>query len=142
MAEEQDNLKLSFQKANDEVKSWLDFKKVSDVKRLMMNDNIKRLIYAFADGRLVMDADTKVITQTLKFPIGKDASVKELKFRPRIPIIEAQTRLAEVKEEDGIGRVLAYVGAATGEMSSVVGLMDAEDYHLSADLVVFFMMLN
>jgi hypothetical protein len=134
------DLKLSFEQAAKEVKEWLNFKKVNDFKRVNGEDNIGRLIRGFAFGTLVMDPDTKVITQKLLFPVGKEIQITELKFKPRIEISEVQSRLTGVGPDDGVGRALAYISAATGESSAVISKLDPEDYHLSGDLVVFFMM--
>jgi hypothetical protein len=129
---------LSIDKAADEIVAWLDLKKISFAKRAAAAANIARLINAVAEGVLVVDPATKKITQKLKFPVGKDEAVKELEFKPRLAVGDVQSRLSSAGN-DAVARVLAYVGAATGEDAAVLGKMDSEDYHLSGDLVVFFM---
>jgi hypothetical protein len=130
---------ISQEQAQKEVDSWLDFKKVSEKKRLSCKGNIDRLVDALCEGHLILDPATKVFTQKLKFPFGKEVEVSELKFKPRITVSDAQSRTLNVVQGDGYGNAFAYIAAATGEDMNVISKMDPEDYYLSGDLVVFFM---
>lgn len=121
-----------------EVEKWLDYKKISAVKKLACATNILRIVDAMCMGALVMDPTTMIITQKLKFPFGLEAKVDELKFKPRITVDDIQSRLGSVGNT-GVDRVRAYIAAATGEDVNVLGKMDTEDNHLAGDLVVFFM---
>lgn len=124
--------------ATEELKKWLDYKKISDLKRAGSDANLNRLIVAIATGVLSIDPTTMVVTQKLKFPLGEDNAVTELKYKPRLQISTIHDKLSEFPN-DGVGRVLAYICAATVELKAVIEKLDSEDYHTGGDIVVFFM---
>lgn len=122
-----------------EVGEWLDFKKVSFRKREKAKENIERIAEAIEDGILVLNPETKEFTQTLKFPIGKDESITELKFKPNLIVGDIQSQLVGVPADDGYGRAFAHIAAATEEDRNVIAKMNFEDYSIAGDLVIFFM---
>lgn len=128
---------ISQEQAETEVSQWLDFKRVSLSKQGSCAENIARIAGGIQNGDLVLNPETKEFTLKLKFPIGKTGSITELKFKPRLAVGDVKSRLDGVN--DPLTRVLAYIGAATGEAVEVVAKMDNEDYHAAADLVIFFM---
>jgi hypothetical protein len=130
---------VSKEQAFKEVNNWLDFKKVSESKRLKAKANIKRIAEGFMDGLLEMDPESRVITQNLKFPFPNEMELNKLRFKPTLEVQEIQKRLVGVSAKDGYGRAFAHIAAATGEDKTVIAKMNYEDYSLSGDLVIFFM---
>lgn len=130
---------LSLEQAQKEVNSWLDFKKVSLKKRETLSENIEKIVDGFVTGELTLNPDTFEIIQTLNFPFGEEVKVKTLTFKPRITVGEFQQNMTNVKTDDGYGRVFAYIAALTGQHKAVISKMDADDYSLSSNIVVFFM---
>jgi hypothetical protein len=122
--------------AINEVKSWLDFKKISDQKRIALQVYVNRIAKALAYGKLILDPESKIFKMILSFPIGKEGSITELKFKPRLTVTDIQNHLAGARTDEETN--VAYISSATGEAPSVIGMLDLEDYHLAGDLVIFF----
>lgn len=125
--------------AMKEVEKWLDFKKVSLKKREEYENNIESLAEAISMGDVVLEADTHVLIQKLKFPLGKDGTVKELKFQPRLDVDTLHINLEGLKATNGDGRLLAHVCALTGQTKGVCKKLDTEDYGLSKGIASFFL---
>ena len=126
---------VSKEQAQKEVDAFLDFKRISSGKRIACEKNIERLVDAVCDGTLVINEDTKEITQKLHFPV----SFSELKYKPRLTAKQIQNATNGLKPEDSMGRAFGYIACATGEDRNVVASMDAEDYSIAGDIVIFFM---
>ena len=134
--------KVTFEVASAEVNGWLDYKKVSDKKRETYKDAIEALTDAVVTGRLVIDADTKAITQVLLFPITDTKGTvvtDKLVFKPRITQMELKNRMTGVKPGDGDGRIMAYAAALTDSAAGILGKLDTEDYALVQSITVFFL---
>lgn len=131
--------KLNRESAEAEVNSWLDYKKISDKKRESYKDNIESLIDAMVEGILTLDDKEKVITQGLKFPIGEEMKVSELKYRPRITVGMVQAHMAGVKATDADGRITAYVAALTSQPKELIKKLDTEDNAVAQSIAIFFL---
>ena len=121
-----------------EIEKWLDFKKISNEKRIDKADQIEALEREICDGVLVMD-DNFVFKQTLKFPFGDEVKITELSYKPRISVGVVHAHLANVKAQDVDGRILAYVAALTAQPKKLIQGMDSEDYGTAQNIAVFFL---
>lgn len=130
---------VSIEIAIKEVTEWLDYKKVSESKRIERKKEIETLASAISEGSLVLNKDDKTFLQHLKLPFGKDDSVKELNYKSRIPIDLIHMRLRNVKSDDADGRLLCHVSALTGQSLELLRKMDTEDYALAQAIAYFFL---
>jgi uncharacterized UPF0160 family protein len=121
--------------ATKEVDNWLDYRRVRVKKRKENEDSINELIEAFEEGILVLDPETRVITQNLIWEVG---TKKALTFKPLLTVGDSQRRLQSVKSTDGHAMLAAYVAELTGENSGIIGGMNTEDYGISRTIAGFF----
>lgn len=129
--------KVSREVATEEVNSWLDYKKISDKKRIAQKDQIDSLVDAVCDGTLTLKAD-KTFVQELKFTEGENAILK-LEFKPRLKMSVIHSHLQGVKSSDADGRIGAYIAALTNMPKSVIGTMDTEDFGVAQSIALFFL---
>jgi hypothetical protein len=125
--------------AENEINSWLDYKKVSPGKRESYKDQIELLVDAVGEGFLTLNPETKVLTQTLSSPIGKDEAVKTLDYKPRLKVSSVHNHLKGVKATDADGRILANVCALTSTNSELIKELYTEDYSISQAIALFFL---
>lgn len=131
--------KVAREAAEKEINSWLDYKKVSASKRESYKDQIDLLIDAMIEGSLQLNEDTKVLTQVLSEPLGKDGAVKSLDYKPRLKVSSVHNHMKGVKATDADGRVLAHVCALTSTVSELIKDMYTEDYSVSQAIALFFL---
>jgi len=126
--------------AQAEINAWLDFKQVAQRKRDDNEDSIANLVDAVRYGHMTIDPKTKVITQTLKFPIEGEAGQKteKIEFKPRVKMSTIGTQLAGTKMTDIVGLTLSYMAAVTGQPKGVLKEMMSDDYSVASSVVVFF----
>jgi len=124
-----------------EVHEWLDYLKVSESSRESeeKQKQIEALADFISDGQLVINPDTKEITQTLLFPIGKEEVTETVKYKSRLNVGAVQRAMSGVKTNDLHGMIIAYGSAATGLSKTVIQAMDTQDYRVLQGIVVFFM---
>lgn len=125
--------------AEKEVNIWLDFKKVSEKKRKSLAGNVKALIDAIMDGCLEFDSETKIFTHKLKFPIGVNGQISELKYSARICMSDLEDNLMDVRPGNTMGTSFAYIAALSGQPKSIIKKMDQEDHSLADRFSFFFM---
>lgn len=130
--------KVSKEVAENEVTSWLDFKKVNQKKRDLYRDNIDTLVDAICDGCLILD-ENKIFIHKLKFPIGEEEIFSELKYKPRAKVSTIQVCLQNVKATDADGRICGYMAALTGVDRNIIKQQDTEDYEIGRAIVLFFL---
>lgn len=136
MIEEENKATVAIEVAGKEIKEWLDFKKIDDIKRVKLSESIQDLIMAVYSGILVVNTETKEITQKLKFPIGQ---YTELKYKARVQMSEIQQRTAVLQKSDMIGTSFAYAAAVTGVSPEILKQLDSEDFGIMDRIVFFFM---
>lgn len=124
--------------AEKTVNKWLDHKRVKETKREGLEAQIGSMVEAVMCGDLVLDEKTCVFTVNLAFGVGENEAITSLKISPRMPVKKVKGYLKGVKAGDGDGRVAAYVGAMTNQVSGVIGEIDTEDYGLLSAIAVFF----
>jgi hypothetical protein len=133
------NLKICREVAEQEVGSWLDFKKVKDKKREDNKDNIDALVEAVMDGIVTITED-KTIIQRLSVPIGANSeAITQISFKPRLKVSTVRVCTQGIKSTDTIGIAGGYVSAATGVDRNVINTMDMEDFSVSQSIVIFFL---
>lgn len=129
--------KIPFDIAEQEVLSWLDYKKIDELQRENQEDQIKSLISFVQNGYLELNED-KSFTHKLKFPVGEGESTSELKYKARLTEREISQKLHGVKSDDGDGRLLAHVQALTGQAKGIIAALDKEDFKIARAIAVFF----
>lgn len=131
--------KISKEVATREVEGWLDFKKVSEVKREQKKPFLDNLIGYVMEGTLVLKED-KTFVHTLKFEIGEGStSIKTLEYKPRINMQQVRAQLQGVKSEDGEARLAGYVAVLTSQNSGIMKALDTEDNSVAESIAVFFL---
>lgn len=133
--------KIAKEVAIQEVNEWLDFKKIKDNKREESKQQIEELVTSIESGILVID-ENKNIIQTLEFPITNNVNeitVSKISYKPRLNVRELNDKLKAVKGTDVDARIMAYATALTGEVGSIIGKLDTEDYRLTSSIVMFFL---
>lgn len=124
--------------ATQEVTKWLDFKNVPDRKREANADHIEALAEAIANGKLILQED-KVFTLKLSFPTGEDGKgISELNFKPRVKVSTLSAQLQGMKPGDGVGIMVGYISALTGEVKGVIKDLDLSDYEIAQSIAIFF----
>lgn len=125
--------------AEAEVNKWLDFKGVTERKREKQKDNIESLIDSVESGQLILNDDHS-FTQVLSVPMNGEIPVREIKFKPRVPVSVFQIQLQGIKAgNDPLGVVIAYISGLTGLPKGVVRALDSDDYAVASAIAVFFM---
>lgn len=122
--------------AEQEVQSWLDYKKVSDSRREEKAEQIKALVNAIADGQVILNEDY-TLTQVLLSEVGVEVKIKELTFKARLSGAQIQTYLQGVKPTDIDGRLYGYIAALTGQPKEVVRNLDTEDLTVAQNIAFF-----
>lgn len=130
--------KLDIEIAEREVTAWLDYKKVNTRRRENFTTQIKSLAEAVSEGELILDTDSMVFTQPLKFEIGDELKIKELKFQPRADIGKLSKAMQGVGAQDTIGMLNAYASALTGQSKEVLKKLDSEDGNITNAIAIFF----
>lgn len=120
--------------ATKEFTKWMDAKKIRTSVREDESHNIKSIIEGFKDGILILNEETNEITQKLIFPIE---GLKELVFTPRLKV---STRANMLKNAglDADSRVIAMIGALTGQNTTLLSNLDVDDINASRGLTAFF----
>jgi hypothetical protein len=131
--------KIAREVAEAEIKVWLDYANVKDRARETYKEQVETLIDCVCDGTLTLNHETKILTQILNTPVGKDGSERTLDFKPRLRVGALQNHMRGVKAGDGDGRILAHVCALTSKNSELIKDMETHDYNTSSAIVIFFL---
>lgn len=130
--------KVGREVAEKEIIGWLDCKRVSDKKREDQKENINSLISAVCEGSLTVKDDNTLVHELL-FPIGSEAKIAKLEYKPRIHMGVIHKHLEGIKPSDADGRICAYIAALTSNPKDVVRLLDTEDYSIAQSIAIFFL---
>lgn len=95
--------KISLEQATQEFESYLDFLKVSPIKREEQKDSEKYIIEAIRTGRIEIDGDG-VVKVNLLYPLEK---LKQIEFSSRVSVRAVRMAFKNVDEKDSIGRIVA-----------------------------------
>lgn len=121
--------------AEMDVNRWLDHKRIKASKREKNKEAIDGIVESVMDGTFIID-DQCVIKHKLSFGLGNEESIVELNYSPRLTVgrIGEYTRLAKTNDE----RVRGYIAALSGVANGIISTMDAEDYSVAGNVVIFF----
>lgn len=139
--------KVAREVAQEDVKAWLDKKKVFEATRERYEDHIETITEAVMEGVLVIDSTTKdasseltyEIIHTLLFPLKGEQPIETLKYKSRLNDKQLQPYLKGVKSDDADGRLLAHVAALTAQPRGVLVSLDSADKRISLAIAVFFL---
>lgn len=134
--------KVSYDQAQKEVEAWLDAKNINQRKRDNANEAIASLIDAVMYGQAAIDADTRVITHNLAFPISDDKGnvvLDKLTYKPRLSVGELKAKSTGITGTDSDTRLLIVCAALSGQSVSMVGKMDTSDNVVAQAVGVFFL---
>lgn len=131
--------KIAREVAEEEIKVWLDYTHVRERTRETYKEQVETLVDAMCDGFLILNHDTKVLSQTLSSPVGKDGVEKGLDYKHELRIGAVQNHLRGVKAGDSDGRVMAYVCALTSKNSEIIKDIKTHDYSICQSIALFFL---
>lgn len=130
---------VTLEVAQNEVKEWLEYRKISASKVESLKDSVEELANAIADGDIELNED-KSFKQNLKFPIeGESGKIETLVFQPRLKIATVNAHLQSVKSTDLNGMVVAYIAALTGKPKALITSLDSTDYSIARSIALFFL---
>lgn len=141
VSEESKSGSVAKEVAQAEVTSWLDFKKISEQKRLKNKSSVEALVDAIIDGSLSLNND-QTFTHQLKFPVKTkegESTFSQLVYKPRIKMADVHTKLQMVKSDDADGRVACYISALCSLPLAVIKELDSEDYGIGQSVAIFFL---
>lgn len=133
--------KINPESAEQDIKDWLDKKKILEATRNFYKDHIDVLVGAIEQGVLVRDAVANTLRQNLAFPLGaedNDKKIDFLNYKARINDKQLQPYLKGVGNEDGNARMLAHVAALTDTARGILSSLDSTDKRIAMAIVVFF----
>ena len=129
---------ISYDQAKNEIRAWLDEKKVSQKKREALASMTDNLIDAVQDGILVRN-DDNTLTQKLVFG-NEDSSFNQLTYKARISAADLQPHKRIVKGDSFDDNILRTILALTGQPIGIInGLDTSTDKALADSIAVFFM---
>lgn len=126
--------------AQQEVKNWLDLKKVKSSQRDQQKDAIDILSEAVSDGTLTI-AEDGTITHKLNFPLETkegEIALSELTYKPRLNDQMLKPYLVGVKATDSDARLISYMGALTQQNKGLLEKLDTADKRISVSITIFF----
>lgn len=130
-----EEVKTPLDLAREEIKTWLDYKKVPAKRREELKDNIEKIAEFLIDKNVVLDQSKMVFTQKLLFPIG---DIDTLTYKPRLKQLEIGKRIQGLKANDNAAFLRAYICALTDKPADLIANLDTEDYTFGQALAVFF----
>jgi hypothetical protein len=132
----EDQLKLNTERAEKEVKKWLDKKKVLLGTREAYKDHVKIMVDAFAEGVLQLNEDN-TITHELLFPFEQGKT--HLTYRARVNDNDKTDWFKNVPDNDGELRVIALIACLTNTAKGLIAKLDSVDKRIASAISVFFM---
>lgn len=129
---------MDTQRAAQEIKAWLDYRRVKKNIRITQERLIYELVSVLSIGEITIGEDMSV-TQILQEPILDEegvVKVKELVYKARIrvgdlPLMKSGSTQQEV--------FIAYASALTGQSTAIIGKLDSNSYNTLISIVSFFM---
>lgn len=130
---------VSEKQAKKEVEAWLNYKKVSLIKRKNYTNSIEVLTLAICEGNLSFDTEKNKFVQTLKFPVGSNGQISTIEFESRLSLDDITPYLESGKETDSSAKLKSYIAALTKLNKAVISKFDSEDLTISENIAVFFL---
>lgn len=128
---------MSLELAEKEVNSWLDFKKVPEIRRDALGNQIEYMVQSFMNGSYIMDPETKVISVKLTFPIGNNGKIVSLDIKPRVTLEDKYT-YGTINSGVPMQDLYNALCAASEKTPSLIMKLDHEDFLKMIPPVVFF----
>jgi len=125
---------MSRERAANEIKDWLDYKRVKASARESYKSQIEVLEEAMMTGDISLDNTTFEINQKLVFKV--DGLIDSLTYKPRMAV--GDLNKVPTKPGDFDGKIAAYIAALTGKGLSHIQKLDTEDYKIGQAIAVFF----
>jgi hypothetical protein len=124
--------------AKEEIKKWLDYKKIRPADRESNDVFIDRLISAFESGQLVLTDDMDLEFE-FAFPVqGEGTNFTKATFKPRMSALERESATKGITAGDGYGRINAIAAELCGTPRGIMKKLDTEDYKIVESIAVFF----
>jgi len=130
--------KINRDAAISDFERWLDYKRVSEIKREQSQEQENVIVDGIVSGVVTIDDDCN-IHQGLVFPVEGEAGFDELVYRPRINRKMLQSKLRGVKSDDADGRISAYAAALTNKAVLQITKLDTEDLRIADAIVMYFL---
>lgn len=132
-------IKVQAEVAGDEVKKWLNYKRIKPTTRQALGHNVSKLIEGVMYGDLVIESDFS-ITHKLNVPLTDPTGqtiYDKLKYKARLTgeEINACVRAGAMTDFE---LTAAYGGALTGMVSGMMLKLDSVDMSILAAVTVFF----
>lgn len=124
--------------AEQEVSEWLDYKKVKPASRESNKQFVDVLIDSVMYGNVTIDAETKVITQTLDFPLKNKDGVETLTTLTYKSRSDAGALQKKAEGAKGMGIYTAYGSELTGQITATLNRLDSEDFKILQAITIFF----
>jgi len=121
--------------AQAEVDKWIEYKKLDEDEIKEKESQIKTLVSAIKNGRLVLTKDFKLV-QTLKFPLD---SLTELTYAPRLNVDAIAMKLDGIDSTNPILLVATYAAASAGVVNGIIGKLDTADNRIAQAIGSFFL---
>ena len=126
---------MTLELAQEEVNKWIEYKKLDEDEIEEKEAQIKTLVTAMKNGRLVLDKDFNLI-QTLKFPLAK---ITELKYAARIDVDSVAMKVGLIDSSNLVLLMTAYASASCGVTTGVIGKLDTADNKIAQAIGTFFL---
>ena len=125
---------MPIERAQKEVDSWLDYRRVRQSKRDAAKAFISSIAEAVQYGLVSFNESTGELTQRLEFPV--DGFISELVYKPRLTVADQNKHVSATKNANEIYQ--AYIAAATNQGLAQIQRMDMADYEVAFAIVNFF----
>ena len=137
----QENQIVTAEEAREQVKRWLDFKRVPEHKRQIHDDSISVLEGAITDGILSVD-DNHFLRHVLLFPLtaADGTEITVLKYRPLLSLAALKQRFGKTYVKVEAHTVIGnYAAALTDRLVSEIDQIDTEDKAITEAIVCFYL---
>jgi len=121
--------------AIEEIKKWLDFKRILPKEREEKQPQTDILVDAMQSGSLILNEDHS-LTQILRFELE---TVKELTYKARLTVGEINAKLRGIDSSKAHDLLVAYVSVATGSPMGIIKQLDSNDYKVAQAINMFFL---
>jgi len=127
-------IKVPIDKAEAEINSLLDKKKILPKQRARLEPAIEAVAEAISLGLVVIHDDGQ-ITQTLLTPVGE---LTELKYSARVEPLTINKHISTLKIDNQTNRNLVYLKSYTGQLEATFNRLENADRNIADSIAFFF----
>lgn len=127
-------IKVPVEKAEAEISSLLDKKKILPKQRARLEPAIEAVAEAMSLGLVVIHDDGQ-ITQTLITPVGE---LTELKYCARVEPVTINKHISALKVDNQTNRNLVYLKSYTGQVEATFNRLENADRNIADSIAFFF----